>query len=395
MAIDPRITLGIRVPDAGSVVGIFNQNMQNNEDRKRIAELHPFRVQQAEQAVELNQQAVDQGNVQATDAVAQRKLKSVNDFAIGNQSIINNAVNTGDPTQLQGALVKRREQIVQQGLPTDETDEAIAMLGQGDIQGVVSGLSDAVRLFNQQQGRGASAGQREFQNLLTIAQDPNATELERNSAKRALGSMADVSTSAQERIAMDKALGQRVVDQKGAEASATETGKSKTQLKFKPQITKAVKMAEKEATERGEVLTDLGRMEASLPGVKEVVSELLELSDIATSTLGGKAFDFVVKQSGFGSTKGATAKAKMSAIVDNQVLPLLKETFGAAFTATEGEALKASLVDPDSSPAQRKAQLEAFLAQKERNVRTKQAQAINTQPAEVGINEFQGFKVIR
>ena len=119
-------------------------------------------------------------------------------------------------------------------------------------------------------------------------------------------------------------------------------------------------------------------MEASLPGVREVVGELLELSDIATSTLGGKAFDFVVKQSGFGSTKGATAQAKMEAIVDNQVLPLLKETFGAAFTAAEGQALKASLVDPDSSPAQRRAQLDAFLSQKERNVRTKQTQANQT-----------------
>lgn len=395
MAIDHRIIQQIGIRDNAPALNMFQNTLSQVQNRN-------IQQQQANQqlkAAPFQQQLLEQqaaaGAAQQQDANNQRILKSVNDFAISNQSIINDAVNTGDPTQLQAALVKRRAQLVAQGLPTTETDEGLVMLGQGNIQGVVSALSDSVRLFNQQQGRGASAGQREFQNLLTIAQDPNATELERNSAKRALGSMAKVSTSAQERIATDEDLGQKVVDQKGAEASATETGKSKTQLKFKPQITKAVKMAEKEAIERGELLTDLGRMEASLPGVKEVVNELLELSDIATSTLGGKAFDFVVKQSGFGSTKGATAKAKMEAIVDNQVLPLLKETFGAAFTASEGEALKASLVNPDSSPAQRRAQLEAFLAQKERNVRTKQTQAINTQPAEVGINEFQGFKVIR
>tara|TARA_R110000772_G_scaffold140168_6_gene249326 strand:- start:1338 stop:2525 length:1188 start_codon:yes stop_codon:yes gene_type:complete len=395
MAIDHRIIQQIGVRDNAPALNMFQNTLSQVQNRgiqqqqaDQQAELQPFRQQLLEQQATI-------GAGQAQDATNQRILKSVNDFAIGNQSIINDAVNTGDPTQLQAALVKRRAQLVAQGLPTETTDEGLVMLGQGDIQGVVSGLSDSVRLFNQQQGRGASAGQREFQNLLTIAQDPNATELERNSAKRALGSMAKVGTSAQERIAQDKTLGQQVVDQKSAEATGTEIGKSKTQLKFKPQITKAVKLAEKEATERGEVLTDLGRMEASLPGVKEVVNELLELSDIATSTLGGKAFDFVVKQSGFGSTKGATAKAKMEAIVDNQVLPLLKETFGAAFTATEGEALKSSLVNPDSSPAQRKAQLEAFLAQKERNVRTKQTQAINTQSTEVGINEFAGFKVIR
>lgn len=395
MAIDHRIIQQIGIRDNAPALNMFQNTLSQVQNRgiqqqqaDQQAELQPFRQQLLEQ-----QATTGAGQVQ--DATNQRVLKSVNDFAISNQSIINDAVNTGDPTQLQAALVKRRAQLVAQGLPTETTDEGLVMLGQGNIQGVVSALSDSVRLYNQQQGRGASAGQREFQNLLTIAQDPNATELERNSAKRALGSMAKVGTSAQERIAQDEILGQQVVAQKSAEATGTETGKAKTQLKFKPEIAKAVKLAEKEAAERSEVLTDLGRMEASLPGVKEVVNELLELSDIATSTLGGKAFDFVVKQSGFGSTKGATAKAKMEAIVDNQVLPLLKETFGAAFTATEGEALKASLVNPDSSPAQRKAQLEAFLAQKERNVRTKQTQAINTQPAEVDINEFAGFKVIR
>lgn len=145
MAIDPRITSGIRVPDAGNVIAKFNQNMQNNAEQKRIAELHPLRVQQAEQAV-------DAGAAQAADAAEQRKLKSINDFAIGNQSLITNAVSTGDSTQLKGALVKRREQLVQQDLPTDVTDEAIIMLGQNNLDGVVSSMRDSVNLYNQQSG---------------------------------------------------------------------------------------------------------------------------------------------------------------------------------------------------------------------------------------------------
>jgi hypothetical protein len=388
MAIDPRIAMQGKSPQASQAINIFENALMNSQTRD-------IRQQKADQQALLAPFQLEQAKRADSQGRQQQILKSVNDFAIGNQSIINDTQSTGDFTRLRGALEQRKLQLQQQGLPIETTDEGLALIDAGQGGQVVSALGDSVRLYNQQQGRGASAGQREFQNLLTIAQDPNATELERNSAKRALGSMAKVGTSAQERIAQDEILGKQVVAQKSAEASGAEVGKSKVQLKFKPQINKAVKLAEKEATERGEVLTDLGRMEASLPGVKEVVDELLELSDIATSTLGGKAFDFVVKQSGFGSTKGATAKAKMEAIVDNQVLPLLKETFGAAFTATEGEALKASLVNPDSSPAQRKAQLEAFLAQKERNIRTKQTQAINTQPAEVDVNKFAGFKVIR
>ena len=115
-------------------------------------------------------------------------------------------------------------------------------------------------------------------------------------------------------------------------------------------------------------------MEAAMPAVTDVKNELIELSDIATSTLGGKAFDAIVKQSGFGSTKGADAKAKMIAIVDNQVLPLIKQTFGGAPSLEEVRSLKSSLVDPEASPAQRKAQIEAFFAQQQRNVEVKQRQ---------------------
>ena len=181
MAIDPRITSGIRVPDAGNVIAKFNQNMQNNAEQKRIAELHPLRVQQAEQAV-------DAGAAQAADAAEQRKLKSINDFAIGNQSLITNAVSTGDSTQLKGALVKRREQLVQQGLPTDVTDEAIIMLGQNNLDGVVSSMRDSVNLYNQSSGQGQAStqfgGQKTFKdskgNLFfgTTKRNPNTGEVQ-------------------------------------------------------------------------------------------------------------------------------------------------------------------------------------------------------------------------
>ena len=157
-------------------------------------------------------------------------------------------------------------------------------------------------------------------------------------------------------------------------AAGKEKGKLKEQLEYRPRIQAAIKLSEKEATEKGEVLTDLNRMEASLPGIKEAVGELRELSQIATSTIGGKIFDLAVKESGFGSTKGGTARAKFIAIIDNQVLPLLKETFGAAFTVQEGENLKATMGDPDSPPEEKMAQLEAFIAQKERDIRSKKSQ---------------------
>lgn len=177
-------------------------------------------------------------------------------------------------------------------------------------------------------------------------------------------------------------------------AKEKEAAKLEKQLQFKPQIEKAVVAARKEATERGDVLTDLNRMTAALPGLTKAVNQLRDLSTIATSTFGGKLFDTAVKETGFGSTKGATARAKFIAIVNNQVLPLLKPTFGAAFTVPEGDALRATMGDPDATPEQKMAQLDAFIAQKKRDVETKQLQLRQPTEAQQAIPEEAAPEVI-
>ena len=49
-------------------------------------------------------------------------------------------------------------------------------------------------------------------------------------------------------------------------------------------------------------------------------------------------------------------------------LPLLRDTFGAAFTVKEGETLRATLGDPNYSPAEKDAVLSAFIDQKNNKV---------------------------
>ena len=153
--IDPRISLAAQAPQfgVGSAINIFENALMNSQTRDlrqkqdaRAAELHPLNVEATQQGVETNQQALDTNR-------EQRIVKSLNDFAVGNASIIADAVNTKDPAKLQDALIKRRSQLVSQGLPTETTDEGIAMLGQGNIDGVVSALKDGVNLYNQGQGR--------------------------------------------------------------------------------------------------------------------------------------------------------------------------------------------------------------------------------------------------
>lgn len=231
------------------------------------------------------------------------------------------------------------------------------------------------RVIMQGQGGGQakSASQVEYETALATVQDPNASDTAVKAAEIKLGLKPRAVGSAVQTIT-DKGTAGDIALTEEEIARGKETGKSKAQLKYKPQIESAVTLAKKEAAEKGEVLTDLARMQAAKPGLDQAVSELRELSSIASSTIGEKIFDAATKELGFGATKGSTARAKFRAIIDNQVLPLLKPTFGAAFTVSEGDALRATLGDPDSSPAEKMAQLEAFIAQKERDIATKQAQ---------------------
>ena len=196
-----------------------------------------------------------------------------------------------------------------------------------------------------------------------------------------LGLQPRAGISAQERIAGDPSLSAQVAASSGREAGATESAKLDAQLSFKPAIAEAVKIAEASAKSRGESLSEVARAKASLPGLTEVVNKLITLSDVATYTLAGKAFDEVAKQLGFGATEGATARAKMESLVSNQILPLLRDTFGAQFTEREGESLRKTMLDIDASPAQKKEILNAFIEQKIRDIETKESNLNQQAPA--------------
>jgi len=214
-----------------------------------------------------------------------------------------------------------------------------------------------------------SASQREFESLsegLTPEKAQEAREIKLGLRPRRIGSAA--STIAGEgTVESVAAVEERL-------SGAREGGKLGAQLILKPQIEAAVTRARGRAKSAGETFTDLARAQAALPGLRETVSQLKDLAILATSTLSGRVFDTAVKELGFGSTKGATAKAKFIAVVNNQVLPLLKPTFGAAFTVQEGESLKATMGDPNATPEEKLAQLSAFIDQKERDIVTKDAE---------------------
>lgn len=371
MAIDHRILQSITSRDNTNVLNMF-QNSLNAQLNRDVTQ---GQIDQRRVQTDILGQQRDFANRPETQLLLEQGQQQ--EIAQVYAQSLRPLLESGNVPALLQQLEQNKARLTQLGIPTTGVDEDIAQAQ--TAEGLEQLRVEVNETLTGATGRQVSVSQREFNsNVASVKADPNLETVEGKAAAVALGIEARASTSANERIAVDPVLSSAVAvsqaEIEGAKSVAREGGKLKQQLKHKPSITKAVKLAEKEATERGEVLTDLARMEASLPGIREVVNELVELSSIATSTFAGRIFDSAVKESGFGSTKGADAKAKLIAIVDNQVLPLLKETFGAAFTVQEGENLKASLVDPNSSPAEKRAQLDAFIAQKERNIRTKQSQ---------------------
>jgi hypothetical protein len=153
---------------------------------------------------------------------------------------------------------------------------------------------------------------------------------------------------------------------KGAE----ERAKLLQQLELSPQI----KTAEESAKSGAATQSELNERLASMPQLMDTVAKLSELGQNATYTLAGQGANFLRKEAGMSPSEGAIARKEYTALVDNQILPLLRQTFGAQFTQKEGESLKQTLGDVNASPQEKDAVLRSFIDQKIATIQTMQRQ---------------------
>ncbi len=164
------------------------------------------------------------------------------------------------------------------------------------------------------------------------------------------------------------------LDYERDKSAAITEGSEKVKLKYLPLIKRSVSKQALAASDEDQ----LALKKANLPAVRDMVKDLKELAPLATSTVLGRAFDTAVKEIGFGSTKGKTARTKYQSIILNETLPLLKATFGSAFTSAEGQKLEATLGDVDASPEDKVAALDAFLTSQERQIQTLERKISNS-----------------
>lgn len=130
-------------------------------------------------------------------------------------------------------------------------------------------------------------------------------------------------------------------------------------------------------------MVDLDEYQAFLPRLQEVVTKLKRLGETASYTLFDQGVDFYKEQTKQDPSQGRIDREGYISTVANEVLPLLRKTFGAAFTAAEGESLKVTLGDPDTSSKVKNAALDSFIEQKIGQIKTR---AIQTMPIFEGLD---------
>lgn len=332
------------------------EEIRQAPQRRQLADLT---LQQQQLGLSRQQQAMRQAQTQAQrEGTAFDQGQAIQRAKILNQSAkALKQIPMASRPQVFGQMVPRFQQF---GIDLGDQQPDLSDAG---LDGYVAQTEGFIRNPSQ-----LTASMRERQQLLSDikpfidekgAFDKSRADARALSAARELNIITKPGTQTkEERVAVDPELAEKI-------------GKTQAAIKGAIEEEKIIAKA------RGENFNELRAAQAAMPNIEKVVGELKVLADDATFTLGGKAFNRFAKELGY-STSGDTARSSMIAIVDNQVLPLLRPIFGAAFTKAEGDSLKQALVNPDSTAESRKAQLNAFLTQMKRNIETKQAQEAST-----------------
>ena len=231
MAIDPRIALEAKAPDISGVVSTFQNallNAQKGRQNEQVLQqadvMNPLRLEEAQQGIDINTQNI---------AAARNESRFKNIFQTSQMLkpfIANNDAAGAEQFMLKN--ISRLQDAKARGEDVDLTEslETLEQIKAGNLQGVAQNITAIEGVAQQRINKGMSASQREFNANIAMAQDPNATQFERDSAKRALGGMAKVSDTAAERAATDAGLGQAIATQAGNVSAATEQGKVNVQI---------------------------------------------------------------------------------------------------------------------------------------------------------------------
>lgn len=204
--------------------------------------------------------------------------------------------------------------------------------------------------------------QEEMINLAKQRMANSGTGDESTNAQRNVSAMIEAGYSPQEAWAMyyggnNPTLDMASLGKKAQEKLGSETGKN-----------------------YAEDINAYNNMVSKMPELNDTVSKLNELGKNATYTTGGQLLDIIRRETGMSPRQSAVDRASYISMIDNQILPLLRDTFGAQFTEREGNTLRKTLGDANSTPEEKAAQLDAFIRQKQMSIESQKRKLDSYKP---------------
>lgn len=261
MAIDPRISLGVQVPDIGAA---FSNALQNVERFQGIG-------QRRDEAPLRNRLLEAQAGQAEAGQAQQEQLNRFQSVAFGATEIIPD-LKAGNASGALSKLQSRRQRLIEQGKPTETTDEAIATLGQeGGVQQLLNKSNQIVQVA-QQQGvlkaptgsQVGTASQRDFETfrgLQAKATGPNATQEDIQAANQFGRQAGFTRESAQElaNIAVKK-------------ATDIARGGAAVELETAPIIAATTQAAKAAITRSEKAFDQIGKIKTNINNLDEVIS---------------------------------------------------------------------------------------------------------------------------
>lgn len=363
MTLNPNIPLQVQGPDIATPVRNYADRMVQKEQIAKQDELRDLQI--------LNER------YNTLDNREKARINSVTMMAAELQPYLESG---NAETALQALKARKRnlQSQMAQGLPVDtsETDQMIKILESGDIDTARQTVADQVSFGRMlgvlDDGGGDTANIRDFEYMQ--ANPEFADYMQQQRARQPSGTEAVINQLMSENPKLSYAGALELLKggagQRGRHGADIDMGREAnfetTMGKQEAEIDTVGDIAAEKA--RGAALAEaeisLADFEAMQPKLEQVVAQLDDLAETSTYTKIGQAYAFAQKELGNEVDQRDIDRAKYIAIVDNEVLPLLRQTFGAAFTVAEGEALRATLGDPNATPEQKKAKLDAFINNK-------------------------------
>ncbi len=330
---------------------------------------------QANVAAPINQAATDDRNAAlSAEQTLQAHYQNMNDREkMRLRSVVTGAaqlktyLDRGDVEGAHDFLVQRQQRLQQrmangEDIDDQETSYALEKLRSGDLQGLqndVGAILTAGQAYNMIGGDGLPSSVREWQYYNSLSPEQKKEWLNNKRAGSNVdlgGSVIRLDAGGNPAATYDKTL---------APADRPENAFAKSE---------AAAAGTAVGGSQGDAQAKLTVMQAQLPRLNQVVTKLSRLGKTATYTKAGVARDTVARELGAKVPQSAVARTSYISMVDNEVLPLLRQTFGAQFTAEEGIRLKNTLGDPDKSPEEKDAVLKAFIEQKMGEIQSLQRQ---------------------